>query len=174
MEHPADPWLTVGRTMAAEPRGWRLLYTRGYSLSAPPEFARDWLIRHLPFQGPERTEDGDRTSVVLSRGPSPIVLVSYRRPRLDRITEWDLSSSDTVIATDSVWKGDRLEVLGREEHHFMGNANGSTVELTLRRKPISLVSRLGFALFPTMSGVSVSREDEAFAAIDRAFRDGHD
>jgi len=56
----------------------------------------------------------------------------------------------------------------------MGNANGSTVELTLRRKPISLVSRLGFALFPTMSGVSVSREDEAFAAIDRAFRDGHD
>jgi hypothetical protein len=56
----------------------------------------------------------------------------------------------------------------------MGNANGSIVELTLRRKPISLVSRLGFALFPTMSGVPVNREAETFEAIDRAFRHGQD
>jgi len=79
-----------------------------------------------------------------------------------------------VVATDSLWKGGRLEILGREEHRFMGNSNGSIVELTLRRKPVSLVSRLGFAMFPTMSGVPVSREVATFEAIDRAFRDGHD
>lgn len=169
-----DPRLATGRRRASEPRGWRLLYTRGYSLDAPPGFARDWLVRHLPFQAPDRTSDDERATVVLSRGVTPAVLVSYIRRGLDRFTEWDLSFPDTVVATDSLWKGGRLELLGREEHRFMGNANGSIVELTLRRKPISMVSRLGFALFPTMSGVPVATEAVTFEAIDRAFRDGHD
>jgi hypothetical protein len=56
----------------------------------------------------------------------------------------------------------------------MGNSNGSIVELTLRRKPVSLVSHIGFALFPMMSGIRVSREAKTFEAIDRAFRHGHD
>jgi hypothetical protein len=174
MERPTDSRLEAGRRLAGEPRGWRLLYTRGYSLSAPPGFARDWLTRHLPFQLPDHSEVADRTTQVLSREPSPATVVSYRRSRLDRFTEWDLSSADAVVATDSLWKRQRLELLGREEHRFMGNSNGSVVELTLRRKPVSPVSRLGFSLFPGMSGVPIPQEAKTFEAIDRAFRDGHE
>ncbi|HTT44732.1 MAG TPA: hypothetical protein VMH38_01790 [Thermoplasmata archaeon] len=96
--------------------------------------------------------------------------MSYSRTGLDRYTEWDLSVADTVITTDSVWKGDRLEILGREEYRFMGNANGSILELTVSRKPVSLVSRLGFALFPKMSGQPVKKEIEMVRAIDSDFR----
>ncbi|MCI4337349.1 MAG: hypothetical protein L3K17_09245 [Thermoplasmata archaeon] len=167
-----DPRFTLGRERASETRGWHFLYTRGYSLTAPPGFARDWLVRHLPFQAPAYWADAERATVVLSRGPAPAILVTYRRRGLDRFTEWDLSSPDMLVATDSLWKGRHLEILGREEHRFMGNTNGSIVELTLRRKPVSLVSRLGFALFPTMSGLPIHREAETFEAIDRAFRDG--
>jgi hypothetical protein len=174
MPREEDPRLAIGRVRASEPRGWRLLYTRVYSLDAPPGFARDWLVRHLPFQAPDRTTEGEREAVVLSRGACPAVRVSFHRRGLERFTEWDLANSDTVIATDSLWKGSRLELLGREVHRFMGNANGSIVELTLRRKPISLVSRLGFALFPMASGVSTEEEAATFEAIDRAYHDGHE
>jgi hypothetical protein len=174
IEPSNDPRLAVGRRRASEPHSWRHLYTRGYSIVAPPGFAREWLVRHLPFQAADRTTEGERTTIVLSRGPSPAILVSYRRRGLDRFTDWELSSPDMVVATDSLWRGRRLELLEREEHRFMGNESGSLVELTLRRKPVSLVSRLGFAVFPTMSGMPVSRGSQTFEAIDRAFRDGHD
>lgn len=165
-----DPRLLAGRHRAGEPGGWHRMYARGFSVAAHPDFARDWLVRHLPFQAAFQTTEGDRIPTVVSREPVPAVRVSYRRLGLDRFTEWDLSSTAAVIATDSVWKGRRLEILGREEHRFMGNANGSIVEVTIWRKPVSLVSRLGFGLFPTASGNPVEKELEKFQALDREFR----
>jgi hypothetical protein len=88
---------------------------------------------------------------------------------LDRFTEWNLSIPDAVFATDSVWKRDRLEILGREEYRFMGDENGSILELSLHRKPVSLVSRVGFGLLPGMSGNTMSKEAELVDEIERAF-----
>jgi hypothetical protein len=161
-----DSRLAAARFRAVDPHGWRLLYTRGYSLAAPPDFARDWLVRHLPFQDLARI---DHAVVVLSREPLPAVRVSFRKLNLDRITEWDLSRPDLILATDSLWKRERLELLGREEHRFMGNANGSIVELTRRLKPISLVSRVGHALFPMTSRGPVDLEAATFTQLDRDF-----
>jgi hypothetical protein len=106
---------------------------------------------------------------VLAREPSPAIRVSYARRGLDRFTEWNLSIPDAVLSTDSVWKRDRLEILGREEYRFMGDENGSIFELSLHRKPVSLVSRVGFGLLPGMSGNAVSNEVELVDEIERAF-----
>jgi hypothetical protein len=165
-----DYRLEAGRKHATDSHGWRVLYTRGYALDAPPEFARTWLIDHLPFQIATSIDRADRALVVLSREPFPAVRLSYPRLKLERITEWDLARSDRIIARDSLWRGKRLELLGREEHHFMGNANGSLVEVSRCLKPISLVSRLGHALFPTTSRGPAREEAATFNALDRDYR----
>jgi hypothetical protein len=164
-----DDRLDLARRLASEMHGWRLLYRRGYSLSAPPRYARSWLIDHLPYQAQDDRVEGDRRTFVLSREPSPAIRVSYTRRGLDRFTEWNLSIPDAVLSTDSVWKRDRLEILGREEYRFMGDDSGSILELSLHRKPVSLVSRMGFGLFPGMSGNTVSNEVELVGEIERGF-----
>jgi hypothetical protein len=54
----------------------------------------------------------------------------------------------------------------------MGDDNGSILELSLHRKPVSLVSRMGFGLFPGMSGNRVSTEVELIGEMERAFTRG--
>jgi hypothetical protein len=109
---------------------------------------------------------------VLSREASPAIRVSYARRGLDRFTEWNLSNPAAVLASDSIWKGDRLEILGREEYRFMGDENGSILELSLYRKPVSFVSRVGFGLLPGMSGNTVSHEIELVGEMEGAFTRG--
>jgi hypothetical protein len=167
-----DDRIDLARRLASVKRGWRLLYRRGYPLNAPPRFARSWLIDHLPYQAEDDRVEGDRRTFVLSRGASPAVRVSYARRGLDRFTEWNLSIPDAVLATDSVWKRDRLEIIGREEYRCMGDDNGSILELSLHRRPVSLVSRLGFGLLPGMSGNTVSNEVELVGEMERAFARG--
>jgi hypothetical protein len=167
-----DDRIDLARRLASEEQGWRLLYRRGYSLNAPPRFARSWLIDHLPYQAEDDRVEGDRRTLVLAREPSPAIRVSYARRGLVRFTEWNLSIPDSVLATDSVWKRDSLEILGREEYRFMGDENGSILELSLHRKPVSLVSRVGFGLLPGMSGNTVSNEVELVSEMERAFTRG--
>lgn len=161
-----DPRLAAARAVASEQRGWSLSYTRGYSVSAAPPGPRDWLLAHLPFQAPPHVETSDSTIDVLSRGPIPAVRVTFNRLRLARLTEWDLSSPSLVVAHDSVWKGERLELVSREEIEFMGNDNGSIIEVRKSHRPVSLVSRLGFGVFPE-SGATARREEAAiFSAME--------
>jgi len=167
-----DDRIDLARQLACEEQGWRLLYRRGYSLNVPPRFARSWLVDHLPYHAEDVRVEGDRRTLVLSREPSPAIRVSYPRRGLDRFTEWNLSIPDAVLATDSVWRRNRLEILGREEYRFMGDENGSILELSLHRKPISLVSRVGFGLLPGMSGNTVSHEVGFVDEIERAFTRG--
>lgn len=161
--------LAEARRRALEPRGWHLVVTRGFSLRAPPDFARGWLVGHLPFQDDGTAAREGAPIRVLSRGPVPAAITSFERKGLDRYSEWDLSDVSRVATLDSVWKGSRLELLGREEYRFMGDDNGSTVELTLRRKPVSFASRMGFALFPAMSATRVGTDVELFDQIDREY-----
>ena len=167
-----DNRIDLARRLASEKPGWRLLYRRGYSLNAPPGFARSWLVDHLPYQAEDVRVEGDRRTMVLSREPSPAIWVYYARRGLDRFTEWNLSIPDAVLATDSVWKRDRLEIRGREEYRFMGDDNGTILELSLHRKPVSLVSRVGFGLLPGMSGNTLSHEVGLVGEIERAFTRG--
>lgn len=166
-----DPRLVAARLRAAEPRGWRRLYRRGYSTRAPPDFARSWLVGHLPFQGVLHSSDEDRSVTILTRGPQPAVRVEFSRNHLDRLTEWDLSDRSAVVAHDSIWRGTRLELLGLEEYRFFGDDNGSIVEITVARKPVSFISRVGFALDPVGGWNSNAEETALLQQLDRECRE---
>lgn len=165
-----DSRLAKARVRATNPTGWRLLYRRGYSIRAPPDYARGWLVRHLPFQGELRSSDAERSVTILARAPYPAVRVEFLRHHLQRLTEWDLSDPSAVVAHDSIWKGPRLELLASEAHHFYGDGNGSIVEITVRRKPASLVSRIGFALDPMGPGNPAHEESAMLEQIDKEYR----
>lgn len=165
--------LAYARLRAAEPSGWRLVASRGYVLDAPPKFARDWIIEHLPFQSRPASDGGDSGIRVVSRGPVPAAITRFERTGLERYTEWDLSAQDLIAALDSVWKGSRLLMLSRSNTRFMGDENGAMLELTIYQKPVSVGSRLGLLLFPTLADPSRTTEATIYKAIDRDYSARH-
>lgn len=162
--------LERARRLASEVSGWRLVASRGYLLAAPPGFSRDWIIRHLPFQSRPSVGGEDRGIRVVSRAPTaPAAVTTFTRLALERYSQWDLSKEDQITSLDSVWKASRLLILSRTVTRLMGDENGTTLELSVYQKPISIGSRLGFALFPTMADPSRIIETTVYKAIDRDY-----
>ncbi len=91
---------------------------------------------------------------------------------MQKVTRWEVDPPDRVTFHDEVYRNGRLVVLGREMYRFLGGDQpGWIVEVTVLRKPVSLVSRVGLALLPGISLRSTRSEASLFEEIDRAFKE---
>lgn len=156
-----------GRPPVDGPPGFRWLYTRGYDLAAPAEFAFRWMAEHSPFP---RAGELDRVPAV----PEPTERVErrvYPGRGIEKVTQWEIIPPDQVSFHDEVFQGGRLVVQGEERYRFFGQGNtGSIVEVTAFRKPVGWTSRLGFALFPERSVRTHKQEAVLFDQIEREYR----
>lgn len=159
------------RTDPGLDRGWRWLYTRGYNLAAPASFAFRWMADHAPQESVTRTAQATRHEGTERPANGPMERRSYPDKRLELVTEWELIPPDKVVFHDAVYHRDRLEILGEERYNFLGGQESNCiVEVTSLRKPVSWVSRAGFALVPGWSVRSARKEYELISQIERDYR----
>ena len=151
--------------------GWAWIYTRGYSLRAPSEFA----LRRMA----ERTEDPQSTSVRQSdlkslgrvRADQPDSLGAHQSAGIHRVTTWEAVPPDGITFHDAVYRGERLLLLGEERYRFMGgDGAGCIAEVVVLRKPVSFTARLGLILLPELSVRSSKKEKSLFDEIDDDYR----
>lgn len=97
----------------------------------------------------------------------------YPEHGTERITRWQILPLDRIIFHDAVHRRGRLVILGEERYRFLGSTSpGCVAEVTVLRKPVGWMSRIGFALFPEWSVRTRESETELLEQIERDFRSG--
>jgi hypothetical protein len=150
--------------------GWRWIYTRGYDLAAPAAFAFSWIVQRAPTHQKGRGREAGSREGAGAVANRPTEHRSYPHG-IERVTGWEVIAPDRIIFHDTILKKGRVEILGEEIYRFLGGTTpGCIVEVTVLRKPISLVSRMGFALWPDWSIRSKRRDIELLREIEEAYR----
>ncbi len=138
--------------------GWHWVYTRGYDLAVPAEFAFRWMVAHAPSQS--------ATEACIERR-------AYQGGRIVKVTRWEFVPPDRVTFHDEVYRRGHLVVEGEERYRFLGgDSPGCVVEVTALRKPVGWLSRAGFALFPEWSARTRRQETELLDEVERDYRSG--
>jgi hypothetical protein len=147
--------------------GWKWLYTRRYNLSAPQEYAFQWMSRHAPL--PELESKGREQASERARR---IERRSYPDLGIDKVTEWELTPADQAMLRDLVYQKGRLVFEGLQQYRFLGShQSGCIAEVTAWQRPVGWVGRLGFALLAKRAVRSHGTESVLLKRIETDFRD---
>lgn len=146
------------------------MYTRGFDVNAPAEYAFRWFAAHAP---PERSISSSIRTGEENGTRLRLVHRSHPKNATQKVTRWELQPPDLVIFRDQVFRAGRLVLEGEERYRFLGGGNlGCVAEVTVYRRPVGGMSRLGFACFPERSIRTRPDESELLRELERDFGAG--